>query len=358
MLRRIRPDEVRLGMYIHALGGSFFRHPFWRSRFKLTSQSDVDQLRASSVPYVEIDDELGCGPVADETPEPPAQSYLVDRIGENLHTPAKRPSAAKRAPNATKDRATRDRAVRTVSRAKTVVRELFDTARLGKVVPVAEAIELVAEIDAMFEGGEHMLLDVVRMKTADEYTYLHSVAVCALMLKLARHLGMPETEARECGLAGLLHDVGKMRIPPEVLHKRGALTDEEYQQVKSHAEEGFLILQDIPELPAAAITVARLHHEKIDGSGYPLRLAGDEIPTIARMGAICDVYDALTSNRAYKEAWTPARALEEMAGSAGHFDRDLLKAFAVTIDVAIPALADCGAADGSSEKSMAYATPG
>lgn len=342
MLRRINPNQVRLGMYIHALGGSFFRHPFWRSRFRLTAQSDVDALRACAIPFVEIDDELGCGPVDEEVPEPQREPQreprplLVESIGERPAKPPRRRVIASSGSPGAAERAAQDRAIRTVARAKTVVRELFDTARLGKSVPVEEAIGLVTEIDEMFERGEHMLLDAVRMKTADEYTYLHSVAVCALMLKLARQLGMPEAEARDCGLAGLLHDVGKMRVPGEVLHKRGSLTDDEFTLVKSHAHEGFLILQDIPDLPAAAVEVAHLHHEKIDGSGYPLGLSEAQIPTIARMGAICDVYDALTSNRAYKAAWSPARALEEMVASKGHFDSELLKAFAASIDVALP----------------------
>jgi putative nucleotidyltransferase with HDIG domain len=180
-----------------------------------------------------------------------------------------------------------------------------------------------------------MLLDAVQMKTADEYTYLHSVAVCALMLKLARQLGLPSEAARECGLAGLLHDVGKMRVPAEVLHKRAALTDDEFELVKAHAEEGFLILRDVAGLPATAMEVARLHHEKIDGTGYPLGLTGEEIPMIAKMGAICDVYDALTSNRAYKAAWTPAKALETMAAAPGHFDAALLQSFAQCIEGAV-----------------------
>ncbi|SHN49709.1 HDIG domain-containing protein [Erythrobacter sanguineus] len=332
-------------MYVCSFGGSFFSHPFWRKRFTLTSQAEVDRLRNCAIPYVEIDDELGVGPIDEVEPDADAEPYIVHRIGENRDKrPGRRFIPGSRLITRA-DRVQHARAVRTVSRAKSVVTQLFDSARLGKAVPVAEALSLVREIDGMFDRGENMLLDVIRMKTADEYTYLHSVAVCALMIKLARHLGMPETETRECGLAGLLHDVGKMRIPAQVLHKQGALTDDEFERVKSHAQEGFLMLQNVSDLPAAAADVARLHHEKIDGSGYPLGLAGEDIPMIARMGAICDVYDALTSNRSYKTASSPAEALAIMYASTGHFDRELLQAFALSIDGAVPAqaqsMADC-----------------
>lgn len=332
MIQRIKPEQVRIGMYVRRLGGSFFRHPFWRTRFKLTAPSDVELLRNCAIPYVEIDVSLGCGPAEEAELQQPALSYLVDRIGENRARPRSRPPIKRPGPMTKAERAAHARAARSVARGKAVVQAMFETARLGGAVPVTEALELVEEIDDLFERGEYMLLDAVQMKTADEYTYLHSVAVCALMLKLARQLGLPAEQARECGLAGLLHDVGKMRVPAEVLHKRAALTDEEFAQVKAHAEEGFLILRDVEGLPAAAMEVARLHHEKIDGTGYPLGLAGEEIPMVARMGAICDVYDALTSNRAYKAAWTPAKALETMAAAPGHFDADLLRSFAQCVD--------------------------
>lgn len=320
-------------MHVRRLGGSFFSHPFWRTSFKLTSQSDVDRLRSSGVPYVEIDDALGCGPIEHEALQSQSEAHLVDRIGENIADHNRRPSYQLRGYVTPARRAEHHRAVDSVSRAKSVVGKLFEAVRLGNNIPVEEALKLVEEVDGMFERGESMLLDVVRMKTADQYTYLHSVAVCALMLKFARHIDMTAEEVRECGLAGLLHDVGKMRIPENVLHKPGPLTDDEFELVKCHAQEGFQTLQGVPDLPAAALDVALLHHEKIDGSGYPFGLSGDEIPHIARMGAICDVYDALTSDRAYKAGWEPAKAIERMLASHGHFDRVLLEAFAECLDL-------------------------
>ena len=219
-------------------------------------------------------------------------------------------------------------AASSVARGEGILQDVFATARLGKDVPLAEALALVDEIDAMFQRGNHMLLDVVRMKAEDEYTYIHSIAVCALMIRFARFLGMTEEEVRECGLAGLLHDVGKMRLPADVLHKHGPFTHDEYAEIKSHSEQGYQILKGVAGIPPGAVEFARLHHEKIDGSGYPLGLSGDQIPLMARMGAICDVYDALTSERAYKVEWSPAAAIAKMVGSPGHFDPGLLDAFA------------------------------
>lgn len=320
-------------MYVRALGGTWFSHPFWKTRFKLTSQADVDRLRASDVPYVEIDDALGIGLGASELCEPAAPDDAA--LPAHLAPEGQSGRLVMRRASGGPDRAllARSQAARTVTRAKAVMQEMFAAARLGQNIPTAEAAKLVDEIDHVIATGERALLDVVRMKRADEYTYLHSVAVCALMLTLARHIGLAPTEVRECGLAGLLHDVGKMKVPPEILHKQGPLSDSEFACVKTHAQQGYEVLCEAADLPAAVLVVARFHHEKIDGTGYPLGLSGDQIPLVARMGAICDVYDALTSNRAYKQAWAPARALAAMAQWPGHFDRQLLSSFVQCLDL-------------------------
>src|SRR5690606_37008692 len=149
--------------------------------------------------------------------------------------------------------------------------------------------------------------------TADEYTYMHSVAVCALMAALARTLGLNEAEQREAATAGLLHDVGKMAIPIEILNKPGRLTDDEFRLIMTHPDAGYVMLMRGGLVPNVALDVCLHHHEKFDGSGYPHGLQGDGISLQARMGALCDVYDAVTSDRPYKKGWNPAEAIHRMA---------------------------------------------
>lgn len=337
LIRRIRPEQVQLGMYIAGLGGSLCNDPASRARFKVAAQSDVDRIRASGIPYVEIDDVLGCGPVDEGiTPSFPPEPIHAVRIGENKAKQLMGCASQNQELPGTAHTAEFDRAVRSVSRATTIVQNLFEAGRHGTDLPISEALQLVEEIDQMFARGDDALLDVVRMKAEDEYTYLHSVAVCALMIRFARHLGMPDVKVRECGLGGLMHDVGKTRIPPDVLYKRERLSPDEYELVRSHAAEGYAILQGASGLPDVVRNVARLHHERIDGSGYPLGLLGNQIPLQARMGAICDVYDALTSHRPYKPAWAPSEAIEKMLADKGHFDGPLLQAFAQCIGIALP----------------------
>lgn len=318
MRMRINPQQVRLGMYVVSLGGSWFDHPFWRSGFVLKSQSDVARLQRTSIPYVEIDLGLGVGPVdaQEALKAQPSADFAPQR-------PRRRPANGLNALQEGRAKARRE-AVATVTRSKEVMRCLFDSARLGKSFQVAQVMPVVDEIIATSENDQRILLDVVRLKRGDEYTYLHSVAVCALMVSFARFLGKDETTVRDYGLAGLLHDIGKIGIPEEVLQKPGRLTDDEFRIVRAHPAHGHQLLLSAGHTHAMSLDVCLHHHEKIDGTGYPAGLYGSDISEIARVGAICDVYDALTADRIYKQAWAPAAALAAMWNWEGHFDREML----------------------------------
>lgn len=174
--------------------------------------------------------------------------------------------------------------------------DMFADARLGKAVDPQATVPLVRDIADSVLRQPAALISVARLKTHDDYTYLHSVAVCALMLSLAHQLGLDEEQAMLAGMAGLMHDLGKAAIPLEVLNKPGKLSDAEFTLMKQHPEAGARLLRLGGAAPQVH-DVALLHHEKVDGSGYPQGLVGENIPLLARMGAICDVYDAVTSER-------------------------------------------------------------
>ncbi|MGU5537797.1 HD-GYP domain-containing protein [Aeromonas caviae] len=210
--------------------------------------------------------------------------------------------------------------------------DMFQEARLGKAVDPSTTLPLVGEIAASVLRQPHALISVARIKTHDDYTYLHSVAVCALMLSLARHLDLDEEQTRLAGIGGLMHDLGKAAMPLEVLNKPGKLTDAEFAIMKRHPVEGAKMLRAGGAEPGV-VDIALHHHEKIDGTGYPDRLAGDAISLLARMGAICDVYDAVTSERAYKKPWDPSAAIRQMAKWEGHFDKRIFHAFVKAVGI-------------------------
>ncbi|WP_369960421.1 HD-GYP domain-containing protein [Pseudomonas benzenivorans] len=210
---------------------------------------------------------------------------------------------------------------------------MFGDARMGRAIEVGRAGELVDEISASILRQPNALISLARLKHADEYTYMHSVAVCALMIALARQLELSEALVREAGMAGLLHDIGKMCTPPAVLNKPGKLTDSEFATMREHPEAGARLLVDSQQVSALVLDVCLHHHEKVDGSGYPHGLAGEQISLLARMAAVCDVYDAVTSDRPYKAGWEPAESIRKMAGWKGHFDERVFQAFVRTVGI-------------------------
>jgi HD-GYP domain-containing protein (c-di-GMP phosphodiesterase class II) len=155
------------------------------------------------------------------------------------------------------------------------------------------------------------------------------------MVSLAKQLGMKEDDTREAGMAGLVHDLGKAMMPLAVLNKPGKLTDGEYTIMKSHPEEGHRMLVEGQGVGPVPLDVCLHHHEKMNGKGYPHGLRGEQISLFARMGAVCDVYDAITSNRPYKAGWDPADSIQQMASWAkeGHFDEAVFQAFVKSIGI-------------------------
>lgn len=331
MQRRIRPEDVRKGMYIAGFGGSWLDHPFWRSKFLIKSPRDLERIRQSGVPYVLIDESRGAGiaPAVTMASMPPVAALQAVA------------TARRRAQSSDKNSAPpsdRQLAKALIGRSKRALTKAFADVRLGRAIKMPEVTAIVDDVVGIVERNPHALLEVLRLKKKTEYTYLHSVAVCTLMVNAARHLGKGLAETRDYGLAGLLHDLGKMGIPDGILDKEGSLTDEEFLEIRNHPEFGYQVLVRSPNIPDMALDVCRHHHEKLDGTGYPHGLPADAISTVTRLGAICDVYDALTSDRTYKGAWSPGEALAAMWSWEGHFDRALLFAFMQSIGVFPPGL--------------------
>lgn len=327
MLKRIAVTELRLGMYIQELCGSWMDHPFWRSSFTLKNPRDLQQILNSEVREAWIDTSKGID-VAPGRPSSTAQEVEAKAQASLLsvqdsQTQPVRVSYAKEL----------SRARKLCMRSREAVVDMFNDARMGKAIEAEVVNELVGEIYDSVQRNAHALITIARLKTADEYTYMHSVAVCALMIALARELGLPDETVREAGVAGLLHDIGKMSIPLAILNKPSRLTDAEFERVRQHPIVGHALLGEAGPLSPQVLDVCLHHHEKFDGSGYPNRLAGEEISLLARMAAVCDVYDAITSNRPYKPGWDPAESIRKMAEWTGHFDTRVFHAFVKSVGI-------------------------
>lgn len=194
--------------------------------------------------------------------------------------------------------------------------------------------EANTDLQATLEGG---LLGLgLALEARDLETSGHTQRVAALSVRLAGHLGLSPAQTRELRHGAYLHDIGKLTIPDAILTKPGPLGAGEWAQMRTHADAGHAMALRMPALAPGALLVIRHHHERWDGTGYPDRLAGEAIPLLARIFAVCDVYDALISERPYKSAWTPEQALTELLAQRGRqFDAAVVDAFA-ELDPAAP----------------------
>jgi len=321
MLKVIPINQLRLGMFIQQMQGAWFEHPFWRKSFMLKDDDDLRKLLVSKIPSVVIDTAKGVDAMAfAPSPVLPLSVPVVTAL----------PSIKQR-PISFDDE--KSRASKLIQSSKVAVSSMFSEVRMGKAINSENALPLVNDIVASVSRNQNAFTSLVRLKSKDDYTYMHSVAVCALMVALARELGLSEDQIRQAGMAGLLHDIGKMAIPDEVLSKPGALSDDEFMVIRRHSEFGHAILSRSQNIDEVCLDVCLHHHEKIDGSGYPHKLKGDEISLFAKMGAVCDVYDAITSNRPYKAGWEPGVSLQRMSQWTEHFDQVVFKAFVKCVGI-------------------------
>ncbi|OMP72206.1 HD family phosphohydrolase [Agrobacterium tumefaciens] len=309
MKKRIRQHQIRLGMYIEELEGSRNQLPVPDGPFLISSKGDIDRLIRSHALSVVIDTLKGRDIDAD------APEGVFDTAFFDAHLSA----------NFSADQLRLAR--KTIEETRPHVRSVLAEARLHGAFNINAASLAVERImsEAMTNAGA--LVGVAKLKDKDEGTFLHSLAVSALMVTFGRSLGLDEEKIRLLGLGGLVHDLGKVALPIELLRKPGKLTAEELALIRTHPERGLEILAQVASMPKVVLDICLYHHEKFDGSGYPRKLVGANIPFAARLAAICDVYDALTTIRPYKRAWTQADAIDTMLLSAGHFDPSLLKAF-------------------------------
>lgn len=321
MRKKIHVARLRLGMYLDGLCGSWMQHPFWRSTFTLSDAGDIRRIVESGITEVWIDTAKGVDvapPAA--APDPAIAASPARSEPDESPKPVSRLEELKRAAMICKQ-------------ARKAVVSMFREARMGNAINAEAAGELVDEIASSVVRNPGALISLARLKTADDYTYMHSVAVCALMVALARQLGLNEQQVREAGMAGLLHDLGKAMMPAKVLNKPGKLSDDEYRVIKRHPVEGHRLLVEGRHVSDIVLDVCLHHHEKVDGSGYPDRLAGDQISLYAKMGAVCDVYDAITSDRPYKAGWDPAESIRRMTEWTGHFDETVFQAFIRSVGI-------------------------
>ncbi len=329
MLKKINIRDVKLGMYIQEICGSWMDSPFWRKSFKLTDPTDLKTLTECSIHEVWIDTKKGLD--IKSIPVGLSKEESQKEIDLKLQWTAQ--STATFIPHVPVHEEL-EQARRVHGKAKEMVTLIFQEVRMGKVIQIDEITPLIDDIYQSITRNPEAFLSLSRLKNKDNYICLHSVAVCALMMALGKQMGLDQTLMKDLGMAGLLHDIGKTVIPDDILNKPGRLTDEEFNVVKNHPLLGWQILKGSEGVCEMALDVCRHHHERINGAGYPDKLSGDALSQFARMGAVCDVYDAITSYRCYKVGWSPAVSIRKMTEwQEEYFDKAIFHAFVRTIGI-------------------------
>lgn len=191
---------------------------------------------------------------------------------------------------------------------------IVNDTKLGRKMDYQAAVETAGAIVDCAIRNPDTLVCLSKLSAFDNYTYTHSINVAAISVVFGEYIGMDREELIDLGMAGMMHDLGKLSVPQPIVNKPGKLTPEEFEEMRRHPSYGFTLLQGNRDIPHKVLEAIKLHHEKYNGSGYPLGLTRKDIPAFARIICLADIYDALTSNRCYRDAILPNKALGVMYG--------------------------------------------
>lgn len=302
-------EDVQVGMFICALDRPWLETPFILQGFEIRCQEDIDTLREY------------CKHVYVEKTSALAAYQLRERE-----------AAALKQQSRTTSRKTSEKefthAKNLATEGRQLTRSFMDDVRLGRAIDVKNVEATVSGCVKSIVHNPDAMMWLAKLRNADEYTSEHSFNVGLLAITFGRHLGLAEEDLQKLGVAGMLHDVGKMRTPPEILNKESKLTPEEFSIMRQHTTRGRDILVAHKNVAAGVVDVAFTHHETLDGTGYPRNVKGKGISEFTKIVSVCDVYDALTSERCYKKGKSSVEAFRILySGRGKQFDEHLVTEF-------------------------------
>ncbi|WP_022850985.1 HD-GYP domain-containing protein [Limisalsivibrio acetivorans] len=319
---KIHINELKPGMTVTKTDKQGLYFPFFDK--EITDQRPINVLKNSGVSYVYILNE------AEHDTEEETAEILGETYSQLLGKPVdKSDFIFTDAPGLSDIMEAKE----VFGRAKESARKLLNTLRMGGKLDVAGARTLTREMVSYCSEKPKVFSTMTQLRVQDDYTFSHSLNVCIISIALGKRLGKGGKDLEKIGLAGLLQNIGMMKIPEAIVNKPDKLTDEEYTTIKKHVEIGAKMLQDAG-FDKDIVTAVLHHHEKSDGSGYPYGLTERDISPIAKLTSIADVYDAVTSKKSYSEGKTPSEALKMIFSWSGrHFNETLVKFFINTVGI-------------------------
>ena len=323
MKKKISVHDLELGMYVSELDRPWLETPFLFQGFEIRSLEEIAQLKRYCqfvhilVAQHGVARPAQIQPGKSEVGSPAAYGEQQKRIEFEILRKAAAPTSTGLYYEDLTTVEEEVQAVRAVhEEAKQLIHNVMDDVRLGRAIHTGKARKVIAGLAASAIRNPDALVCFSQLRSKDEYTALHSLRVAILALVFGRHMGLDVDALNVLGVGALLHDIGKLKVPSEILNKPEPLTEEEYRIMQTHVPLGVSILEGTA-IPRAAIEVARCHHERHDGSGYISGMRSGEIGLFGQIGAIVDYYDAITSDRPYHAGLSAHVALRQMYSGRG-----------------------------------------
>ncbi len=323
MRKKIDVYDLRHGMWVSELDCPWRETPFLFQGFEIESDEHIEELK-SYCKHVYVDTDLGCDSAPPASAGISYTNTLPDELDRRQATYQEQTSIEEEI-----------QVAKNIHQSGTqAIAEIMDDVHLGKKISITRVKQAVGGMVESIVRNPDAFAWLAQLKNKDSYTYSHCLDTCALGLIFGRHLGISKEELKVLGTGTLLLDIGKMRMPAELLEKPGKLTEKEFQIMKTHVGHSVEIMRGRKAMPAAAIEMAATHHERHNGEGYPLNLMGKEIPIFGKIAGIVDCYDAVTSDRVYRSAISPHKALRMLyAGNDKDFQAALVEQFIQCIGI-------------------------
>ena len=304
---KVSVHNLLVGMYVVELDRPWTDTPFLFQGFLISSEEEIDQLR-QYCEYVFID---------------VTQTNVTFKDKQKTKTTIQNRRIYK-----VPIEKELEVAVGHYDYAKTTVDNALNALRFSHDLDTVEIKSAVKNCVKSVINNPNALLWLTQIKDKDNYTAEHSLRVSIMSVALGRELDLMEKELEDLGMAAMLHDVGKIKIPNEVLNKEGSLSNEEYLLIKTHAEHGRNLLQSKSDVPPITVDVAYNHHEQLNGKGYPRGISAEKIPYFAKIVSVVDAFDAITSDRVYSDARSTLEAMRILYDCRGtQFDEEIVRAF-------------------------------
>ena len=314
--KRIPVSDLKAGMFVIGVDRSWFETPFLRHRFLITSTEEIEQLRDSGIHEVTIDPSLGLDTedMASVSPLPPSATSETETSPDS-------------APGVTSH--SLDAARRVRDQAQKALQRLFDEVKTGAPVSLAEVGAAVEGLIGQLVEDRTAIMLLTQLSQAgrmDRDPAAHALDVSVLSLAVGQIHGLPLPTLKQLGMGALVHDVGELRIPPELFAKTTPFTDEDRTIIESHPLAGVALLHDVPDLPDMVRRIVAEHHERLDGSGYPMRLRNPDISLPGQITGLVERYDAMVSPRGSRPALPIRQAITQLYQHErrNHFDRTLI----------------------------------